>query len=74
MVVATSSILFQSSRNGEVEHVRQQADGDAIYTGYDGARAESEKSPGKDKESNWLLAPNGSFSLYIRAYWGNCMG
>lgn len=27
------------------------------------------KSPGKDKESNWLPAPNGPFSLYIRAYW-----
>lgn len=27
-------------------------------------------SPGKDKESNWLPAPQGSeFSLYIRAYW-----
>ena len=29
----------------------------------------SVKSPGKDKESNWLPAPNGTFSLYIRAYW-----
>ena len=28
-----------------------------------------EKSPGKDKESNWLPAPNGTFSLYIRCYW-----
>lgn len=28
------------------------------------------KSPGKDKESNWLPAPEGHFSLYIRAYWG----
>lgn len=27
------------------------------------------KSPGKDKESNWLPAPKGRFSLYIRAYW-----
>jgi hypothetical protein len=26
-------------------------------------------SPGADKESNWLPAPNGPFSLYIRAYW-----
>lgn len=30
----------------------------------------SAKSPGKDKESNWLPAPQGNFSLYIRAYWG----
>lgn len=27
-------------------------------------------SPGNDKESNWLPAPDGPFSLYIRAYWG----
>jgi hypothetical protein len=29
------------------------------------------KLPGKDKESNWLPAPNGNFSLYIRAYWAD---
>lgn len=29
-----------------------------------------EQSPGADKESNWLPAPSGAFSLYIRAYWG----
>lgn len=28
-------------------------------------------SPGKDKESNWLPAPDGTFSLYIRAYWAD---
>ncbi len=27
------------------------------------------KSPGAGKEANWLPAPNGEFSLYIRAYW-----
>jgi len=27
------------------------------------------KSPGKDKESNWLPAPEGSFSIWLRAYW-----
>jgi hypothetical protein len=27
-------------------------------------------SPGKDKETNWLPAPAGTLSLYIRAYWG----
>ncbi|MFW8695629.1 DUF1214 domain-containing protein, partial [Mesorhizobium japonicum] len=27
-------------------------------------------SPGADKESNWLPAPQGTdFSLYVRAYW-----
>jgi hypothetical protein len=29
------------------------------------------KSPGKDKESNWLPAPKGTFSLYMRAYWSD---
>jgi hypothetical protein len=28
-------------------------------------------SPGGDKESNWLPAPNGTFSLYLRAYWAD---
>jgi hypothetical protein len=27
------------------------------------------ESPGKDRESNWVPAPTGEFSLYIRAYW-----
>jgi len=26
-------------------------------------------SPGKEKESNWLPAPAGSFSIWLRAYW-----
>jgi hypothetical protein len=37
---------------------------DGSLTLYAGA-----KSPGGDKESNWLPAPNGKFSLYIRTYW-----
>ena len=31
----------------------------------------SAKSPGADKESNWLPAPNGTFSLFLRAYWAD---
>jgi hypothetical protein len=27
------------------------------------------ESPGKNKESKWLPAPVGTFSMYIRAYW-----
>ena len=27
------------------------------------------KSPGKEKESNWLPAPAGNFAIWIRAYW-----
>jgi hypothetical protein len=38
---------------------------DGSLTLYAGA-----KSPGKDRESNWLPAPEGDFSLYIRCYWG----
>jgi len=26
-------------------------------------------SPGKDKEANWLPAPNGKFDLILRMYW-----
>jgi hypothetical protein len=29
----------------------------------------SASSPGEGSESNWLPAPAGHFSLYIRAYW-----
>ena len=37
---------------------------DGSLTLYAGA-----KPPGNEKESNWLPAPDGAFSLYIRAYW-----
>jgi len=46
------------------KNLKYNADGS--LTLYPGA-----KSPGKDKESNWLPAPNGTFSLYIRAYWAD---
>jgi hypothetical protein len=39
---------------------------DGSLTLYAGA-----KSPSKDMEANWLPAPNGVFSLYIRAYWAD---
>ena len=38
---------------------------DGSLTLYAGA-----ESPGGDNEANWLPAPEGHFSLYIRAYWG----
>ncbi|WP_165435407.1 DUF1254 domain-containing protein [Bradyrhizobium sp. Leo121] len=38
--------------------------GDGSLTLYAGV-----KSPGADKESNWLPAPDRKFSLYLRAYW-----
>ncbi|HBW8899578.1 TPA: hypothetical protein MFN42_000945 [Klebsiella quasipneumoniae subsp. quasipneumoniae] len=30
----------------------------------------SKKRPAEDKVNNWLPAPDGKLSLYIRAYWG----
>jgi hypothetical protein len=45
------------------KNLRRNADGSlTLYAG--------NKSPGADKESNWLPAPTAHFSLYIRAYWG----
>jgi hypothetical protein len=44
--------------------MRYNADGS--LTLYFGA-----KSPGRDKETNWVPAPEGDFSLYIRAYWAD---
>lgn len=41
-----------------------QSNKDGSLTLYAGA-----SSPGADKESNWLPAPQGPFSLYIRGYW-----
>jgi hypothetical protein len=41
-----------------------QTNSDGSLTLYAGA-----KSPGKDKETNWLPAPNTPFSLYTRCYW-----
>jgi hypothetical protein len=43
-----------------------QYDADGSLTVYAGAT-----SPGKDKEANWLPAPNGTFSLYLRGYWAD---
>jgi hypothetical protein len=41
-----------------------QYNADGSLTIYAGAT-----SPGKDKETNWLPAPAGTFSLFIRGYW-----
>jgi hypothetical protein len=43
--------------------LKRNADGSlTLYAG--------SKDPGSDRSSNWLPAPAGPFSLYIRAYWG----
>ena len=45
------------------KNLKRNADGSlTLYAG--------SKSPGAEYESNWLPAPAGPFSLYIRAYWG----
>ncbi len=41
-----------------------QQNSDGSLTMYFGAR-----SPGKEKEANWVPAPGGKFSLYMRCYW-----
>jgi hypothetical protein len=45
------------------KNLNRNADGS--LTLYAGA-----KSPGMENESNWLPAPQGPFSLYVRCYWG----
>ena len=47
------------TKNKDLKH-----NSDGSLTLYFGA-----KSPGKDKETNWVPAPEGPFSLYIRCYW-----
>jgi hypothetical protein len=48
------------TKNKDLKH---NADGSlTLYAG--------SKSPGPEYDSNWLPAPAGPFSLYIRAYWG----
>jgi len=56
--------LKRSSLGTKNKNLKYNADGS--LTLYAGA-----KSPGADKESNWLPAPNSTFSLYIRAYWAD---
>lgn len=55
--------LKRHSLGTKNKNLKRNSDGS--LTLYAGA-----KSPGQDKESNWLPAPDGRFSLYIRAYWG----
>ena len=47
------------TKNKDLKH-----NADGSLTLYFGA-----KSPGKDKEANWVPAPEGTFSLYLRCYW-----
>ena len=55
--------LKRSSLGTKNTSLKRNADGSlTLYAG--------SKSPGADRESNWLPAPEGAFSLYIRAYWG----
>jgi hypothetical protein len=45
------------------KNLKYNADGSlTLYAGV--------QSPGEEVETNWLPAPEGTFSLYIRCYWG----
>jgi hypothetical protein len=58
-----SNALKRYSLGTKNKDLVRNADGSlTIYVG--------SKSPGVGRESNWLPAPKGHFSLYIRAYWG----
>lgn len=47
---------------GSKDNLKKNADGSMdLYLQHD--------SPGKDKESNWLPAPEGEFNLILRLYW-----
>lgn len=47
---------------GDRSNLKQNSDGSTdIYVQF--------KSPGKDKESNWLPAPEGDFNILLRLYW-----
>src|SRR5262249_1432506 len=61
-------VFINSSRGRRPRNKEQDAQAESGWplTLYAGA-----KSPGKDKESNWLPAPQGHFSLYLRAYWAD---
>ena len=54
--------LNRYSLGTKSKNLKNNADGS--LTLYAGA-----KSPGEGKECNWLPAPAGTFSLYIRCYW-----
>lgn len=43
------------------DFVRDADDGITLYLQHE--------SPGKDKEPNWLPAPEGPFSVVLRLYW-----
>jgi hypothetical protein len=58
------NLLNRYSLGTKNKTLKYNADGS--LTLYAGA-----KSPAPDKESNWLPAPNGAFSLLIRAYWAD---
>lgn len=58
-----TNTLNRYSLGTKNKNLKRNADGSlTIYVG--------PRSPGKDKETNWLPVPNENLSLYIRAYWG----
>jgi hypothetical protein len=69
--VAKSNILVNAAN--ETKYFYQDLDGDGGRlngpNSYTMTFPKGQTPPGKDKEANWLPAPSGDFSLYLRAYW-----
>jgi hypothetical protein len=66
MGLATLGIAVGTGGARLLTRVLPRLNPDGSLTLYAGAQ-----SPGKDEESNWLPAPHGHFSLYLRAYWAD---
>lgn len=77
--------LLQPHGHVEIEHVRHKhllnpnplkryslrTKNDTLVRNADGSLTlYASATPGAGEEANWLPAPGGKFSLYIRAYWG----
>jgi hypothetical protein len=57
------NVLNRFSLGTKNTTLKRNSDGSlTLYAGH--------QSPGASREANWLPAPTGNFSLYIRAYWG----
>jgi hypothetical protein len=58
---------WSSHRNNANERGKQNAS--QHHENNDVCQLLQNEFPGKDKEANWLAAPKGPFSMYLRLYW-----
>jgi hypothetical protein len=61
-LAAHAAQRYLSYRNFSVPQLKRDADGGLTLL-------IQNESPGKDKEANWLPAPKGPFTMYMRLYW-----